>query len=152
MILFTLVSILAHTSSAPAEDGGSPTPMLGCAIKMRTWCIAGVDGTVQLSDDGRYRRWSIADRLYMRNGPLIIIESKSCDAVERATPRRLDERRLPAQGGSDYISVRYSLSQEDACLLEFWMPTNNGALDPIYRHFTLYNVFINDRQLASLTE
>lgn len=142
--MIDVLSLLA----AQAAAAGAPVPQLECAIRMRAWCIARFDGTVQLSDDGQLRRWSVTDRIYMRNGPLIIIEPKTCDAIDRADVRRIDERRAQSPNRS-YISIRYSLSEHEQCLLEFQMPLVDGAFDPIYRQFMLYNVFINGVQLAN---
>lgn len=83
--------VLAEASSAPSA------PRISCAISMRSWCIVGLDGRIQMSDDGNQRVWSIKHRLYMREGPLVIVESKSCDGVDRAEPRNDDRLRGQAQ-------------------------------------------------------
>lgn len=142
MILGVLPFLAAQASALAA-----PVPRLECAIRMRAWCIAGLDGTIQLSDDGRQRRWSVVDRLYMTDGPLIILERKTCDAVGRANPRMVGEH-LAASSTGNYVVIRYSLSESDECWLEFQLPVGPRGQNPAYRRFMLYGILVNDRQIG----
>lgn len=152
MISFTLLSLAAHLSSAQSAGGSPAVPRTECLIRMHAWCFTGVYGSIELSDDGQQRRWSITDRIDMRDGPLLIIEDKACDGLRHATPRKIDERRIEPRGSSPYVSIRYSLSDRGDCTLEFRLPTNQGVLDPIYRYFMLHRIFTNDPEIVSLPD
>jgi hypothetical protein len=118
-------------------------PRIECQISLRSWCIANFDGKIELADDGHRRVWTLQDRIYMKDGPLLIVEeTKDCAASGTHKVRKLYER----DKGS-FLAIAYSLTAESGCFLEFRLPKKKGAVDRAYRDAMRFQVMINNLQV-----
>lgn len=146
MMMLALASVLMVPPS-PATGTQPVVPRIACTFKMHAWCMVALSSVVEMSDDHENRIWSITDPLSMHDGPLVIVEKKSCDAVYDSIPRQVSENQIVVNEIS-YIAVRYILSDKDRCSLEFRLPMRGGRLDQIYRYFMRNDILVGGRQLS----
>lgn len=134
----TIVAGVTSTGlAAPAE------PPTQCEIRLPRWCIAGFDGRIEATDTGRYRTWALHSRLYMENGPLLIVEDKACSGRHDTTsPRALPRRIVRDSDGKKYISASYLIGARQGCKLEFRIPLGEGPTDRSYEHRMKFGILI----------
>ena len=139
-----LFSGLDWLGAAQAYAAAEPSaPRIECQISLRSWCFANFDGRIELNDDGRRRVWSLQDSIYMKDGPLLVIEeTRNCAQSQPLRVRKLYER---TEG--NFLAIAYSLTAESGCLLEFRLPKKNGAVDRTYRDVMMFQVMINGTQV-----
>ena len=139
-----VLSSLAWFGVADALAATEPSsPRIECQITLRSWCFANFDGRIELTDDGHRRVWTLQDRIYMKDGPLLVVEeTKDCAQSQPLKVRKLYER---TEG--EFLVVAYSLTRENGCFLEFRLPRKKGAVDRAYRDAMKFQVMINGIQV-----
>lgn len=145
-------AIVLVSANAAVGSGAPSEPPTQCEIRLPRWCIAGFDGRVEVTDDGRYRTWALHSRLYMEDGPLLIVEDKACSGrSETAPPRELSRGKVRGDDGKEYISAPYLIGLTEGCKLEFRIPIGNGALDTSYEHRMKFGILACTESACSST-
>jgi hypothetical protein len=123
--------VISAASTVMVADQAEPPSR--CEIRLPRWCIAGFDGRIEATDNGRYRTWALHSRLYMDDGPLLIVEDKACTGRNDTTlPQELPRRTLRDTDGKEYISVTYVIGVAEGCKLEFRIPIRGVKIDTSY--------------------
>ena len=129
-----------------SEEAGvvvAAEPPTECEIRLPRWCIAGFDGRMEATDNGKYRIWALHSRLYMKDGPLLIVEDKTCnDRNDTAPPRELPRQSLTADDGREYLSATFVIGATEGCKLEFRMPWKGARADPTYEQLMRFGILI----------
>lgn len=123
-----------EVATPPSVAWASPAePAPQCEIRLPRWCIAVFDGQIDVKDSGRHRTWALQSRLYMKDGPLLIVEDKACSGRhDRTVPRQLNRRRVQDSSGKNYVSLVYVIGEAEGCKLEFRIPAPRAELDTSY--------------------
>lgn len=150
-IAFAAPSALPGPRIKPVKSGAPAAPQIQCQVRLPRWCIVKFDGNVQSVQNGRYRTWRVLDRLYMTDGPLLIIEDTGCSGRgDKSDPRKVAQATLKGADGRSYESIKFNISLKERCNLEFRLPMNANAVNPIYKQMLLYGIFIcNDDSCPS---
>lgn len=153
IVIFAAVFAFTPHGVHTAEAGVPAAPQIQCQIKMPRWCIPQFGGTIQLSGDARRRVWALTDPLFMKDGPLTIVEIPDCDGDESA-PSFTSSRRDIDQDGHAIEIYLFRVGAGLTCSLEFHLPSRDGKVDPIYRHTMLYGIITcrHDRCTSSLAD
>lgn len=136
---------VASVASAVAFAGSAapPAPQLQCEIRLPRWCIVTFDGNIESTQSGRYRTWKLTDRLYMKDGPLIIIEDTGCTGRDDdSRPVEAARGNVRDENGKMYLSVKYVISQPEQCSLEFRLPNAEGGRNTIYEQIMLFGILV----------
>jgi hypothetical protein len=134
---------VSAASAATVEQATAAEPPTQCEIRLPRWCISIFDGRIETTNSRRYRIWALQSRLYMKHGPLLIVEDKACSARDDTTPpRELPRRTLRGDDGKEYVSATYVIGGEENCRLEFRMPVRGYYADPTYEQVMRLEILI----------
>jgi len=81
------IGLLNSSLTAMASESVPAAPKISCEIRLQSWCITNFDGKISMDDNGSQRIWHLQDRLYMANGPLVIVEDKNCVYPDTSLPK-----------------------------------------------------------------
>lgn len=152
-----MISVLVAAALSTATSADMPlihvsesTPPLTCVIKMPDWCITPVGGAISMTDEGEIRRWTLQSKVFMKEGPLIILENKACGASNRLNPKLLKREVVQGPEGKPLNSVQYKIA-EGGCTLEFRWPVLSHE-DGSYEETMRYGILIGDTQRMQLDQ
>lgn len=143
MMSFILMYFLAGNVSAfvPAA------PQISCEIRMERWCIVQFDGRINLADDGRYRTWTLLERVYMGDRPLYIIEDRKCTGAGGTDlPREIGRQETKDGAGNSVLVVSFLISRREGCKLEFRLPRGTDLQNRAYMDTMLYGILACTRE------
>ena len=95
-------------------------------------------------DQGETRLWSLQSELFMKEGPLVIVESRACAASNRFAPKFVRRTTVEGANGQQLNSVEYEIAA-GGCSLEFRWPVLN-QVDRSYEQTMLYGVLIGEQE------
>jgi hypothetical protein len=98
---------------------------------------------MSMTDSGSTRTWQVDQPGQLADGPLVIVESKTCSIASTTTPR-LTRRSVRNYNGLPFVSTKY-LVTSGGCELEFLWPENAEDASP-YLDLMRYAVFVGDIQ------
>jgi len=137
----------AMSDTAVHQPESQSAPRIVCEIEMPNWCIAHTDGTINMVDQGGTRRWSLQSRIFMRGGPLVIIESEACRSPSPFAPKLLSRAILEGDNGQRFNSVEYQIAK-GGCTLEFRWPLLKDE-DRSYEQQMLFGILIGEKEKST---
>jgi hypothetical protein len=79
----------------------------------------------------------------MKGGPLMIVEPDSGCAVGN----KLNVKKLNEEHAKDQITVTFSLTSMEGCVLKFQVPSSDGTIAVAYRDVINFGILVGDQQL-----
>lgn len=147
MILVGLISLWASASmpeTVELQHVAASAPRIVCEIEMPNWCLAHFGGTINMVDQGDSRVWSLQSNVFMKEGPLVIIENKACGASNPLAPKFVRQTTVETVNGQQVNSVAYEIAA-GGCSLEFRWPKSKEE-DRSYKQTMLYGVLIGEQE------
>lgn len=135
--------ILSQQNFFEKEILNSNVAPIRCEIEMPSWCIATFNGSINLSTEKNFRRWSLQHRHGMKAGPLQILESDYCTAGADEIPKLLHEKVIENTKSARLHSVKYLVTKE-GCTLEFNWPVSTVE-DKAYEQLMKFGILIGDK-------
>lgn len=94
-------------------------------------------------DRGDNRVWSLQSKVFMKQGPLVIIENKACGASNPLAPKFVRRATVKSVNGQQTNSVVYQVAT-GGCVLQFRWPVLKEE-DRSYEQTMLYGVLIGEQ-------
>ena len=137
--ILTIGLLNSNLTAFEAEAYAPPpaVPRISCEITLKSWCITNFDGKISMDDSGPQRMWRLQDRLYMRGGPLIIIEDKNCTYVGETQPKVTQS--AAGDGRANIVDV--TLNDDDKCGIKFEYPVVNAS-DNSYIYKIMFGILL----------
>lgn len=147
-MITTFMTFFLMALSSPSHANGfshaADAPQIRCEIAMTSWCIA-APGHISMIDLPNDRLWRVWTSTGMKEGPLIIIESKSCS--DRAGDNVAfvgHMKKKNMYGWKNMHSAVFRIGV-NGCELNFLWPSDSDS-SFYYIQFMLYRVLVGEHK------